>query len=388
MKSMSRHTTWLVPVFGFVSMLAACSRGTGAADGPSGSGATVTLVLNTEVLGSARSGAAGGFPDKEKMKTLRIVVLHPDGTVEHNRFLDFGEVMQTECTRLVEVKRNEVKSVYLIANEGSVPGLDRMELDDFVQGAAGFKDKADNLSFVPDYTDRSIPMSSVYEVAIGDKSKECRLCLVRTATKFTFRFRNMRSGAVAVNSIAVSEIARSTFLMPRKKNPMMTFEEADGSRSELFWIDWLKRVAEESLETPDDKELADKRGWITDYDIPAGAVSDSVVVAAPADFRVAGLVYDMGVPKPGEAVYPVFYLPESKSLKEPGTGAYGEQAYTMAFELTDDNNAKRKFSRPFDNLKALFRNTHVVVDVTFLEKGVQVDVIPYSEVILTPEFGL
>ena len=47
----------------------------------------------------------------------------------------------------------------------------------------------------------------------------------------------------------------------------------------------------------------------------------------------------------------------------------------MAFELTDDNNAKRKFSRPFDNLKALFRNTHVVVDVTFLEKGVQVDVI-------------
>ena len=103
---------------------------------------------------------------------------------------------------------------------------------------------------------------------------------------------------------------------------------------------------------------------------------------------MAGLVYDMGVPKPGEAVYPVFYLPESKSLKEPGTGAYGEQAYTMAFELTDDNNAKRKFSRPFDNLKALFRNTHVVVDVTFLEKGVQVDVIPYSEVILTPEFGL
>ena len=233
-----------------------------------------------------------------------------------------------------------------------------------------------------------IPMSSVYEVAIGDKSKECRLCLVRTATKFTFRFKNMRSGAVAVNSIAVSDIARSTFLMPRKKNPMMTFEEADGSRSELFWIDWLKRVAEESLETPDDKELADKRGWITDYDIPAGAVSDSVVVAAPADFRVAGLVYDMGVPKPGEAVYPVLYLPESKSLKEPGTGAYGEQAYTMAFELTDDNNAKRKFSRPFDNLKALFRNTHVVVDVTFLEKGVQVDVIPYSEVILTPEFGL
>ena len=46
------------------------------------------------------------------------------------------------------------------------------------------------------------------------------------------------------------------------------------------------------------------------------------------------------------------------------------------------------FSRPFGNLKALFRNTHVVVDATFQEKEVQVDVIPYSEVILEPEFGL
>ena len=46
------------------------------------------------------------------------------------------------------------------------------------------------------------------------------------------------------------------------------------------------------------------------------------------------------------------------------------------------------FTRSFPNLRALFRNTHILVDVTFWEEGVKVDVIPYSEVILKPDFGL
>lgn len=108
---------------------------------------------------------------------------------------------------------------------------------------------------------------------------------------------------------------------------------------------------------------------------------------APQEFRVAGLTYDMGVPKPGLATYPAFYLPESKDLKD-SSNPYGEQEYTLTLHVTDANNAKKTFSRPFDNLKALFRNTHVAVDITFLEKGIQVDVTPYSEVVLEPEFGL
>ena len=166
----------------------------------------------------------------------------------------------------------------------------------------------------------------------------------------------MRSGPVTVNSIAVSDIAGHTYLMPRKKSPTMRFREADGSESELFWITWLKRVSDESQRNPDDRELADKRGWIMDYDIPAGTLSDRVMVPAPDNFRVAGFAYDMGVPKPGTAVYPAFYLPESKSLKAPGGNPDGEQAYTMTFRLTDDNNMEQVFSRPFGNLKALFRN--------------------------------
>ena len=291
----------MAPVFCLVLTLGACQRKAGA-DTPSGADGTVTLVLNTEVLGAPRSGADDGFPDEEKMETLRIVILHADGTVEYNRLLDFGAGLQTACTQLVKVREAETKAVYLIANEASVPGLDNMELDGFAAGDAGFGEKVGNLSFVPDYAGPSIPMSAMYEVEVGQASKECRFYLVRAATKFTFRFKNMRSGPVTVNSIAVSDIAGHTYLMPRKKSPTMRFREADGSESELFWITWLKRVSDESQRNPDDRELADKRGWIMDYDIPAGTLSDRVTVPAPDNFRVAGFAYDMGVPKPGTAV--------------------------------------------------------------------------------------
>ena len=52
---------------------------------------------------------------------------------------------------------------------------------------------------------------------------ECRFFLVRTAAKFTFRFTNRRSGAVTIDSIAVSDIAEESYLMPHKLAPTMTF---------------------------------------------------------------------------------------------------------------------------------------------------------------------
>ena len=69
----------------------------------------------------------------------------------------------------------------------------------------------------------------------------------------------------------------------------------------------------------------------------------------------------------------------------------------MTLHLTEKNPEKEAgvseenealFTESFPNLKALFRNTHVLVDVTFREKGIKVDVMPYSEVLLNPDFGL
>ena len=87
-------------------------------------------------------------------------------------------------------------------------------------------------------------------------------------------------------------------------------------------------------------ELADRRGWIQAYDIPSETSHQEVTVNGPLE------VPSMTGDQPGKAVFPVFYLPE-------------------------------------------FRNTHVLVDITFTEKDeVKVQVVPYAEVILEPEFGL
>ena len=84
---------------------------------------------------------------------------------------------------------------------------------------------------------------------------------------------------------------------------------------------------------------------------------------------------------------PVFYLPESKKPKA-GSATYGEQEYTLKLDMSE-NGKELSFTKTFPNLKALFRNTHVLVDITFTEKDeVKVQVVPYAEVILEPEFGL
>ena len=89
--------------------------------------------------------------------------------------------------------------------------------------------------------------------------------------------------------------------------------------------------------------------------------------------------------KPGVAQnIPFFYLPESKNIKEDATD--GEQEYQLTIKV---DGRDEPFVSTLPNLKALFRNTHVVVNITLyktLEIGV--DVIPYSEVILNPSFGV
>ena len=56
--------------------------------------------------------------DDEKMQTLRIIVVRPDGTVEHNRFLDIEKAAEVYEDASFKVVANESKRIYLFANEG------------------------------------------------------------------------------------------------------------------------------------------------------------------------------------------------------------------------------------------------------------------------------
>ena len=381
MKEILRHIVWMTILVSWALLSASCRGGeVSYTDEVQPDDDTAILVLRTGLLDQTRaSDRVNDAVDNpvEYMYTLRIVILHENGTVEHNMYIDFGEIPQTECYRIFKVTRNETKKIYLIANEKNASTDLYEQLETLTTGNTTFASIVDNFVFIPDYKN-PIPMSSVYDVPVkAENLVEREFYLVRAATKFAFRFTNKRKSKVSIDAIHISDIAGATYLIPHKREPLfMSFDDES-----LYWINWLKKVADESQQSPDDVELADKRGWIQAYDIPSETSHQEVTVNGPLE------VPSMTGDQPGKAVFPVFYLPESKKLKA-GSATYGEQEYTLKLDMSE-NGKELSFTKTFPNLEALFRNTHVLVDITFTEKDeVKVQVVPYAEVILEPEFGL
>ena len=381
MKEILRHIVWMTILVSWALLSASCRGGeVSYTDEAQPDDDTAILVLRTGLLDQTRaSDRVNDAVDNpvEYMYTLRIVILHENGTVEHNMYIDFGEIPQTECYRIFKVTRNETKKIYLIANEENASTDLHEQLETLTTGNTTFASIVDNFVFIPDYKN-PIPMSSVYDVPVkAENLVEREFYLVRAATKFAFRFTNKRKSKVSIDAIHISDIAGATYLIPHKREPLfMSFDDES-----LYWINWLKKVADESQQSPDDVELADKRGWIQAYDIPSETSHQEVTVNGPLE------VPSMTGDQPGKAVFPVFYLPESKKLKA-GSATYGEQEYTLKLDMSE-NGKELSFTKTFPNLEALFRNTHVLVDITFTEKDeVKVQVVPYAEVILEPEFGL
>lgn len=381
MKEILRHIVWMTILVSWALLSASCRGGeVSYTDEVQPDDDTAILVLRTGLLDQTRvSDRVNDAVDNpvEYMYTLRIVILHENGTVEHNMYIDFGEIPQTECYRIFKVTRNETKKIYLIANEENASTDLHEQLETLTTGNTTFASIVDNFVFIPDYKN-PILMSSVYDVPVkAENLVEREFYLVRAATKFAFRFTNKRKSKVSIDAIHISDIAGATYLIPHKREPLfMSFDDES-----LYWINWLKKVADESQKSPDDVELADKRGWIQAYDIPSETSHQEVTVNGPLE------VPSMTGDQPGKAVFPVFYLPESKKLKA-GSATYGEQEYTLKLDMSE-NGKELSFTKTFPNLEALFRNTHVLVDITFTEKDeVKVQVVPYAEVILEPEFGL
>lgn len=381
MKEILRHIVWMTILVSWALLSASCRGGeVSYTDEVQPDDDTAILVLRTGLLDQTRaSDRVNDAVDNpvEYMYTLRIVILHENGTVEHNMYIDFGEIPQTECYRIFKVTRNETKKIYLIANEENASTDLHEQLETLTTGNTTFASIVDNFVFIPDYKN-PIPMSSVYDVPVkAENLVEREFYLVRAATKFAFRFTNKRKSKVSIDAIHISDIAGATYLIPHKREPLfMSFDDES-----LYWINWLKKVADESQQSPDDVELADKRGWIQAYDIPSETSHQEVTVNGPLE------VPSMTGDQPGKAVFPVFYLPESKKLKA-GSATYGEQEYTLKLDMSE-NGKELSFTKTFPNLEALFRNTHVLVDITFTEKDeVKVQVVPYAGVILSRSLEL
>ena len=349
-----------------------------------------TLYLNIEPVGLTRAGIAT-LPDNEKMHNVRVIVLHENGTVEHNRYYAL-EGSQVQKFILLKVTPNEKKKIYLFANEESVSAMEGVEgvnstltafFNNYTEGMPGFEAAVSNLYFAPDYSGgKPIPMSSMYEINFPEKGNfDGTFYVIRVATKFMVNFMNWRGEEVIVENFTIANHADKNFLMAHVNDSEQNEELFNGKT----WIDWLKEVSDASSED-DDYATTEAAGWLKDYELPEQA--DKEKTYTHGRVTVGLPTVDIDNPnnsKPGVAKnIPVFYLPESKSPKAGATD--GEQEYTLTIKI---NGRDEPFVCKLPNLKALFRNTHVVVDITMYNSNeIIVDVIPYSEVKLEPEFGL
>lgn len=346
----------------------------------------ISLFIRLGILDGPASRADAS--DIECMSSIRIVLLDLDkgGKVEYNEKIAFNNPV-TETGFIVIPTVRGAKKIFFIANEESVTlegsGKSLTELveafpgksDDF-EGASGFEDAVNAAYFKLDVT-KPLPMTSEYTLDAGRAGENnYTFYVVPAATKYTFNITNKRTETFsAIRRIAIGDLANINYVMPHVGRQYRDWTGDGGTVTSLYWIDWLRNVVEvtrrpENEKVPDNYDENQRLGWILDYELPEGDFMET----GPCDMfvgrrEVKGVdsAEEDGDPQYVTETFGPYYAPESKTLKylsDPD----GEQTYTLLLELTDGTGKELSLSRELSFVTALFRNTHVVIDIT-MEMG-------------------
>lgn len=332
-------------------------------------GISVALTDGAAFLGmQSRGPLADAVSNGEKMQTLRIIIVRPDGTVEHNRYYDFHQTPTTYfATAKFKVVGGETKKVYLFANENTtfttgykVANYDFASIEvgeQFPTNEITGQNIETSLIEVNDaLTQIAQPlfMSECHSVDMPEKQdKNVELIIVRAAVKFTFRIINQSSEPLQLNQMTISKLARREYLLPNGVSYDTELSEEDNST----YITYIKN-----------------------YNVPMVGNNEHYNFKANYDLTVPA----KSATGDGEVVLDPIYLLESNYDDDPTTeGRNYKISLTVGNETYEDGY--------FDNLTSLPRNTHVVVDVTLNSELSGLDcvvrVYPYGEYWLYPEFG-
>ena len=298
--------------------------------------------------------------DSEKISTMRFLIVDKDGSVEHNISISQNPDVMT-AKRLFKVKPNETKTVYLFANEASIPEDvinvfrnlkkgERFPVDTY--GTYTLSRSSDSPLFA---AGEPIPMTEVHQVEIGAPQYdangnpdpyEATLFVTRAAVKLSFSL-NVADSYIKFDPSELSEI---------------TFNEV-GDMEYLFPCN----TTYEPIKAPDPIDSKINR-IITAYSVPTNAETHSWSLSWSP----------VGDSNRSFSAGPV-YMPETKL----GNGS--EQPYTITLPVNGV-----ELTAPLPNLPSLPRNTHVLVQINLKGSSMVcvVTVVPYTGVDLTPEFGI
>lgn len=387
-----------------------------SSNGPDAVYLDINVALrDAPVSGRSVSGRADEDPsydkvtDAEKMQTLRVILVRPDGRVEHNVYLDLKNAPVSDRYGKIRLKvqGNEEKTIYLLGNETSVsvelPAVEGetsrvfQSWGDFKPGdkfltreqMAGLVLSFDNVGTFNDTY--PLPMSECHTVMLTDeglepddegqgqageegekvvlKKKEITLKITRAAAKFTYEITNKSSRDYWLSGIRIEKSASHEYLLPNG----MKYDDAENE--------------------------------VTDFQVPASAGYASF------NQSYGGKNEKLEAKSTAPVELSSFYLLEGKYENADDVysanmdGKNYKTSYKTAITLdTKDNSGidlggnagsipSGSFTLEgfFPNLSTLPRNTHVVVKITIGDAddiSWQVDLRPYSEVILEPGFGI
>ena len=334
------------------------------------------LSVSTAESSSPRSRAEGDETTfepgvgNELIKTMRFIVLDNDGKVEHNIMVYNTTNSSSAQTGVYIVKPNELKQIYLVGNEASLPQTVRdmlvglsyktqfpQQLRDFVLER---KDKLSPLFA----SDDLIPMTEFFNFQIDDPKHDddkkpqpytANLFITRVPTKVTFNlkldpaystesYRNIEPGSVSFSPISISQ-----FLFPHltEYNPQKPVPVMDGASLSL-------------------------QRYITEFETPQTATTSPFEITE----------WTRTADEDGCRTYTTgsFYLTETP----PGKIVEGARPYTVTLNIGDAS-----LSTTLENLPTLPRNTHVIVNMTLSQSELTavVELVPYIGVELKPSFG-
>lgn len=304
----------------------------------------------------------------EKMKTLRVIIVRPNGEVEYNRFLNITEtgLPQAPDDLTFIVKAGEAKKVYLFANEEAVPydfTAIRQESYFPTEEVNGILLNTNPQGWLYDNTGAQktyIPMSEVFDMDIkipetqADLYQQASMFVTRAAVKFSFELKGVTDlgpSPLYISSVSVTGMSDREYLLPHNTVYKPTkYEPTDYTYNGRF---------------------------ITDYDTPSDTVLNPFTFKIPTTTTLplkAGQTF---------AFTPYVYLPESND-----TSGY---VVSVNFDGGTADHPDFVGVAKLPNLPSLPRNTHVKVAITVTKSqsiDMAVTVLPYLSVKLDPVFGL
>lgn len=311
--------------------------------------------------------------DGENMETLRVIIIHENGVVEHNRLFSLTNATEGG-TYEFRISDNEEKTIILIANEDGFhldeEGLElagattsmEMYFSRLRPGAKTDIKQLRNLTLTlahnsPDGRGKSfktpLPIAGIFteKIPAGAERIERFYWLQRAAVKYSFRIVNTSRFAHSLDGVRIDRVADREFLFP----------DAD------YAINAAGHYEVSAYRTPHsarEQEFA----IILDSPLHLGAKMKQAVEALPAPIYVPeGIIAN---------------TPQSISLTldDANLQIWRELYWRMPGET-------EATKRPMVDLP---RNTHVVVNITISDDTCTAiaDVQPYASVPLDPYFGL